>query len=435
MKIHDILRKKIRKQRLMMRFYIQFLILCIIAGVGSACFSMATNVACAWCMRIYQFIGYGMLVYTPLIFVVIAYILRNFFPYAGGSGLPQGYALDIYERDKLNQTYSIKTMFGKVILTFMSILGGASLGREGPTIQICASVFSSMRKISVKRKKFLIRIGSGIGIATAFNAPLGGIIFAIEEYIQHSNSKMNNALLSGIAIAGYFAVLIAGDYSYMGQVSQHNLFYNWHVVFVSVIAGVVCGLSGAFFTWIIVLVSVDRGRYLDKLRKKNYLITAVLFGVLVALLGIFTHGMSFGNGAETTRGFLSNSNELSWHYALSKILGVFFSVAASAPGGYFSTSLSIGAGIMGGLSEWLPKDIPVQQLYLLGMVGFLAAITDAPITAVVMIMSIVIDSQHFAIPMVFTAVISARIAGWFGESVYPQQVLIYVDKEKYDASK
>lgn len=417
-----------RKQKVMMKFYTQFFILCVIGGIGSACFSLATNVAYSWCMKIYSFIGWGMLFYTPIIFVITAYVLRNYFPYAGGSGLPQGYALDIYEKDKLYQTYSIKTMFGKVILTFMSILGGASLGREGPTIQICASVFSSMKNISAKRKKFLIRIGSGIGIAAAFNAPLGGIVFAIEEYIQHSNSKMNYALLTGIAIAGYFAILITGDYSYMGRVNVNNLFYNWHVVFVSIFAGVVCGLLGALFTWIIVLVSVDRGTFIDRLRKKNYLITAFIFGVLVACLGLFTHGLSFGNGAETTREFLNNSANLPWYYAISKSIGALFSVAASVPGGYFSTSLSIGAGIMGAMHNLLPSDIPVQQLYLLGMVGFLAAITDAPITAVVMIISIIADTQHFAMPLVFTSVIAARIAGFFGESVYRQQMLIYVDK-------
>ncbi|MFN8769309.1 MAG: chloride channel protein [Neisseriaceae bacterium] len=417
-----------RKQKILMKFYLQFFILCVIGGVGSACFSLATNVAYDWCIKIYHFIGFGMLFYTPILFVLTAYILRNYFPYAGGSGLPQGYALDVYERDKLYQTYSLKTMFGKVILTFMSILGGASLGREGPTIQICASVFSSMRNISAKRKKFLIRIGSGIGIAAAFNAPLGGIVFAIEEYIQHSDSKMNYALLSGIAIAGYFAILITGDYSYMGGVDVNNLSYNWHVVFVSLFAGIVCGLAGALFTWLIVLLSVDRGTAIDKLRKKNYLLTAFIFGILVACLGLFTQGVSFGNGAETTRAFLNSNVHVPWYYAISKAIGALFSVAAAVPGGYFSTSLSIGAGLMGAMHSFLPSDISIQQLYLLGMVGFLAAITDAPITAVVMIISIVADTQHFAMPLVFTSVIAARVAGFFGESVYRQQVLIYVDK-------
>lgn len=423
------------KQKKLLKFYVQFFLLCALGGVGSACFSIITNVAYSWCMKVYHYIGIGMLVYTPVIFTAVAYILKKYFPYAGGSGLPQGYALDIYEKDKLYQTYSIKTMWGKVILTFMSILGGASLGREGPTIQICASIFSSFKNISLKRKKFLIRVGSGVGVATAFNSPLGGITFAIEEYIQHSNSKMNYILLSGIAIAGYFAVLVGGDYYYMGQMRIDRLSYGWHVIFTSVFAGLVCGFAGAIFTWIIVRVSVDNGTILDKFRKRNYLLVAFIFGVLIGCLGLLTNGMSFGNGAETTRGFINVGADLPWYYAIAKTLGATFSVAASAPGGYFSTSLSIGAGLMGIMHHWLPSDISVQQLYLIGMVGFLAAITDAPITAVVMIATIINGAEYFVVPMVCTSVVAAVVAGWFGKSVYRQQILIYVDKGKYHATK
>ncbi len=422
------------RHRIQLKFYVQFFLLCIMAGVGSALFSLSTNVAYSLCMRIFNFIGLGMLFYVPLLFVMISYILKNYFPYAGGSGLPQGYALDVYEKDKLFYTYSIKTMIGKVILTFMSILGGASLGREGPTIQICASIFSSMKNISAKRKKFLIRIGSGVGVATAFNAPLGGIVFAIEEYIKHSNTKMNEILIVGIAIAGYFAILISGDYSYMGRADITQLFYNWHVVSVSVLAGIVCGVTGAFFTWLIVYVSVDKGTALSRFKKQHYLLCALIFGLLIAVLGILTKGESFGNGAETTANFLNNNTEPPLFYGVNKLLGAIFSVAGGAPGGYFSTALSIGAGIMGGIHKLMPL-VPLQQFYLLGMVGFLAAITNAPITAVVMVISIVADTQHFALPLVFTSVLASYISSLFGDSVYRQQTLIYIDKEKYHAIK
>lgn len=422
------------RHKIQSKFYLQFFFLCVVAGVGSALFSLSTNVAYSWCMRIFNFIGLGMLIYVPLLFVIISYVLKNYFPYAGGSGLPQGYALDVYEKDKLFYTYSIKTMIGKVILTFMSILGGASLGREGPTIQICASIFSSMKNISAKRKKFLIRIGSGVGVATAFNAPLGGIVFAIEEYIKHSNTKMNEILIVGIAVAGYFAILITGDYSYMGQADVTQLFYNWHVVTVSVLAGVVCGLSGALFTWLIVYVSVDKGTTLSRFRKNHYLLCALIFGLLVSVLGVLTKGGSFGNGSETTAGFFNNNTEAPLLYGVSKLLGAMFSVAGGAPGGYFSTALSIGAGIMGSIHKLMPL-VPLQQFYLLGMVGFLAAITNAPITAVVMVISIVADTQHFALPLVFTSVLASYISSLFGDSVYRQQTLIYIDKDKYHAIK
>lgn len=428
----DELSQFFRKFKNQITFNIRFFILCVVAGIGSALFSYATDEAYKWCLQIYHFLGHGVFIYIPLIFVIIAYLLKNYFPYAGGSGLPQGYALDVFEQKTLHATYSIRTMIGKVVLTFMSILGGASLGKEGPTIQICASVFASMKRITAEQKKFLIRVGSGVGVATAFNAPLGGIIFAIEEYIKHSDSKMNVALLAGIAIAGYFTVMVSGNYSYMGHINTSQLYYSWTGIFVSLVAGVICGLLGAFFTWVIVLMSVDKRLFINKLRRKYYLLNAAVFGLFVAYIGIMTHGLSFGNGADTTRELLNQNMNVTWVFALAKTAGTVFSVAAGVPGGYFSTSLSIGAGIMGAVHNIMPL-LPLTQFYLLGMVGFLAAITGAPITAVAMIMSIVSDTQHFALPLILTSIIASYIASLFGESVYHQQVLIYVDKEKYNA--
>lgn len=416
------------------RFNVRFVMLCAVAGVGSALFSMATDRAVLTSMQMFHYLNYWVLITTPLIFVVTVFILKRYFPYAGGSGLPQGYALDVFDKPELHATYSIRTMFGKVVLTIMSILGGASLGREGPTIQICASIFASMRKISDEQRKFLIRIGSGVGVATAFNAPLGGIIFAIEEYILHSNSKINILLLAGIGVAGYFSVLVSGNYSYMGNIDVSALYYSWEIILIAIAAGILCGLTGALFTWLMVFVSVGKNSFFCKLRKKHALKMAFTFGILVAGLGLLSHGYSFGNGATETSILLNSNVNAPWYYGMAKALGAILSVAAGVPGGYFSTALSIGLGIMSAVHHILPV-APLQQFYLLGMVGFLAAITGAPITAIVMIMSIVSDTQHFALPLILTSLLASYIATRFGDSVYHQQVLIYIDKDKYDATR
>ena len=291
-----------------------------------------------------------------------------------------------------------------------------------------------MKNISDERKKFLIRVGSGVGVATAFNAPLGGIMFALEEYIQHSDSKINIFLLSGIGIAGYFTVLVSGNYSYMGQIDVKSLYYSWQIILVSLCAGCLCGLAGAGYTWLMVFVSVGKNSWFCKWRKHNALKSAFIFGLLVAGLGLLSNGLSFGNGAIETSVFLNSNIQAPWYYGLSKAAGSIFSVAAGVPGGYFSTALSIGAGLMDLMHKLLPV-LPLQQFYLLGMVGFLAAITGAPITAIVMVMSIVSDTQHFALPLILTSLLAAYIATRFGDSVYHQQVLLYIDKEKYNATR
>jgi H+/Cl- antiporter ClcA len=415
-------------------FNLQFFALCAIAGIGSALFSLATEKAGSGCLQIFHYLHYWVLVYIPLCFMLIMFLLNKYFPYAGGSGLPQGYALDVFDKPELHATYSLRTMVGKVILTLMSILSGASLGREGPTIQICSSIFASMRNISERRRKILIRIGAGVGVATAFNAPLGGIVFAIEEYIGQSNHKINVFLLSGIGIAGYFTVLVSGNYSYMGDIDVSKLYYSWQIILIAIACGIICGLSGALYTWLMVFVSVGKDSKFCIWKKKNKILAAGIFGLLVAALGIITGGLSFGNGAIDSSNFLNSNLDAPWYFGISKALGSILSVAGGVPGGYFSTALSIGLGIMDVVHRLIPI-LPLQQFYLLGMVGFLAAITGAPITAVVMVMSIVSDTQHFALPLILSSLIAAKIATIFGDSVYHQQVLIYIDKDKYHATR
>lgn len=423
-----------RKYKHILLFTGQFLLICVIAGLGSGCFSVMTNYAYQGFMYFFQQYQYGVLLYIPLAFASIVFLLKRYFPYAGGSGLPQGYALDVYEKPELENTYSVRTMFGKILLTLCSIGSGAALGREGPTIQICASIFGAMPNISHERKKLLIRIGSGVGVATAFNAPLGGVVFAFEEYLRTSTTKINTLLLLGIGVAGYCGVLIYGDYSYMGQVAVSQLNYTFTSLLLALFAGILCGLLGALFTWLMVYVSVDKGQLWHALRKKHYLVFAMIFGLGVAIIGILSQGYSFGNGATEINHALTHGDNLPWYYGVAKSVGAIFSVAAGVPGGYFSTALSIGAGIMDAVYQIFPV-IPIEQYYLLGMVGFLAAITGAPITAVAMIISIVVDSQHFALPLIITSLLSSHIAGWFGDSVYHQQVLIYINKEKFRQTK
>lgn len=420
---------RLRHKKIMV-FYGKFLLLCIAAGIGSGCFSLLTDQAFLWFNSFYQHYHYWILLYIPASFCFILFLFKRYFPYAGGSGLPQGYALDVYEKPELYDTYSLRTMFGKILLTILSIGSGAALGREGPTIQICASIFGSMKNLSLQHKKLLIRIGSGIGVATAFNAPLGGVVFAFEEYLRTSNIRINLILLLGVGIAGYIGVMIYGDYSYMGKIPVYLLVYDWKTMLLSVIAGIICGLTGALFTWLMVYVSVNKGQFWHQFRQKHYLWSATIFGLCVAIVGILSEGYSFGNGAVETKAVLMEGANLPWYYGLAKSLGAVFSVAAGAPGGYFSTALSIGAGIMDTFHRLYPI-LPVEQFYLLGMTGFLAAITGAPITAVAMMISIVMDSQHFALPIIITSLLSSHIASQFGDSVYHQQVLIYVNPEKY----
>lgn len=415
-------------------FYVKFVVLCIAAAIVSGYFSIMTDIVYNGFKTLYPLYPYWTLLYTPVVFVIIVYLMKRYFPDAGGSGLPQGYAVDVFSHQQLHNVYSVRTMIGKMILTVLTIASGAALGREGPTVQICASILGSMRHVSISYQKLLIRIGSGIGIATAFNTPLGGLMFAFEEYLKISCFKINVLLVLGVTVAGGVGVMIYGNYSYLGGVPVSTLYCDTKTLILSLVASLICGLTGALFTYCMVYVSVNKGQWFYAWIKKHYLLMAFVFGFILAVMGFFNGTFAFGNGSVEMKKMITEGADLPWFYSLAKSISALLAVAAGVPGGYFSTSISIGAGLMGSLHHYWPV-LPIEQFYLLGMAGFVAAISCAPLTAIVMTLGVVTNSEHLMLPIMMTAVCSSYIASRFGDSVYHQQVLIYIDKDKYEKTR
>lgn len=427
MSSHNLIHSQEKNYREFLNF--QFLFAAAVVGFASAGFSFLVDKAFMYCHMVFNYGGYWMFLFTPSIFVVTVFLLKKFFPFSDGSGLPQGYAIDVFGEQEINQHYSIRTAIGKAILTFMSILGGASLGKEGPTIQICSSIFAQIKGITLEKKRLLIKLAAGVGVAAAFNTPLGGMIFAIEEYVRKISAKSATMLVGGTLIAVVINNYFSGDLEYMGSISLSLLNHGFKIGYLALFIGLICGLGGALFTKIIVFISVNNTWFINRLRKNHYLLNALVFGLVVALIGYFTNGLSFGNGANATKYFLDTNTQAPWYYGVSKFCGAVSSVAAGVPGGYFSTALSIGAGIGDLIHHFVPS-IPLVQFYLLGMVGFLASITQSPITATAMVVEMS-NTSEFAIPILITAFIASMIAEFFGDSVYHQQVLKYIPEEKY----
>jgi CIC family chloride channel protein len=143
------------------------------------------------------------LVATPTLGALIAGIALKFAPKARGSGIPQ-----------VKWTYSAATgrlalrdAVAKVLICAVQVGSGSSLGREGPTVQICASVATSLGRLfalSPNNQRRLIPVGAAAGIAAAFNAPIAAVTFVIEELV----GDLDTTVLSGVVVA---AALAAGS--------------------------------------------------------------------------------------------------------------------------------------------------------------------------------------------------------------------------------
>ena len=122
------------------------------------------------------------LVLTPAGFALAALLAKTVFPNSQGSGIPQviaaRHARDARFRHGL---ISLRVGFGKVMVLFLGLLCGASAGREGPTVQVGAAIMAAFGRLTPERLPGLILAGGAAGVAAAFNTPLAGIVFGIEE--------------------------------------------------------------------------------------------------------------------------------------------------------------------------------------------------------------------------------------------------------------
>jgi H+/Cl- antiporter ClcA len=144
------------------------------------------------------------LIITPLGFMACSWIAIAWFPNSGGSGIPQAIAArHLDDHQDRSMLLSIRIAIGKIVLTVVGLFCGASIGREGPTVQIGASIMLQSARIGgMEQARGLILAGSAAGIAAAFNTPLAGIVFAIEEMGRAYAARTNGLVLSAVILAG-----------------------------------------------------------------------------------------------------------------------------------------------------------------------------------------------------------------------------------------
>jgi len=149
---------------------------------------------------------------TPLTFMVLVWITRHYAPLARGSGIRQVIAAQASPNDATRTQISIRTVAAKDVLTTGAVLGGASVGREGPTAQLAAAVMGfTHRIVRVPLRGGVVIAGGAAGVAAAFNTPLAGLMFAIEEIASAYEQRVTLLVLVAIIIAGMVAQSVQVD--------------------------------------------------------------------------------------------------------------------------------------------------------------------------------------------------------------------------------
>jgi H+/Cl- antiporter ClcA len=376
-------------------------------GIVAVLFAEAADATALLFDRYVRRLPWLPLLTTPLGFVALVWLTRRYVPLARGSGIPQVMAARADPAAATGNLIAVKTVAGKALLTMGAILCGGSVGREGPTVQIAAAVMGvSHRLMRVTMKGTVVIAGGAAGVAAAFNTPLAGVLFAIEELAAAYEQRMTLMVLSSIVIAGMVAQSLTGNYVYFGEIGAHMSLTAALVVVP--VAGLAGGLAGGLFARAM-LALARGGSRLTRWSKAHPLLFAGLCGLVVAGLGVAT-GMTWGTGYGAARGMIGGVDAPLW-FGPAKFVATLATAVAGLPGGIFAPSLAVGAGVGNLLHALFPAD-PTGAVVILGMVAYFTGVVRAPLTAVI-ILSETTASRGLMLPM-FAA---AFLADWASQAV------------------
>jgi len=357
---------------------------------------------------------------APFGFFCIAWVTQRFFRGAEGSGIPQTiFALRADAGETGLQLLKLRVVLGRVSLAAAGLLCGGSIGREGPTVHVGAVITHSVSRwmphgMASAQRRALILAGGAAGVAAAFNTPLAGVVFAIEELSRSFEERASGATLTAVILAGVIAIALVGDYTYFGQPSVPLVLPV--LAPITLALAIVCGLSGGLFSRL-TLVSVRwLPGFLGRVRTARPAFFAGLCGLAVAGIGSVSGGLTFGSGYAQARSILEEHVHLPWGYAPARALATLLSYLSGIPAGILAPSLSVGAGL-GQLTADVFGQPAVVPFAILGMCGYLAGVTQAPLTSFVIVMEM--TAQHaMVLPLMVTAAVATAVSKLLSPPLY-----------------
>lgn len=336
--------------------------------------------------------------------LIAALMVRRFSPHATGSGIPH---IEAVLREELPPApYSLAVV--KFAGGILAIGSGLALGREGPSVQMGAVIANWVGRVfsrSWPDCRVLIAAGAGAGLATAFNAPIAGAIFVLEELVQKFESRMAIAALAASATAIAIARVLLGDapdfhVGPLGYVAEARpLFF---------LFGIVAGMLAIAYNATLIAVIGMAERLTPSVETR-----AATIGAAVGLLAWFAPTL-VGGGDAITQQVLAGTGALGlvpFAFLLRFGLGAV-SYAAATPGGLFAPLLVLGAQsglLFGAACRWVfpGLDIQPEAFALVGMAALFTGVVRAPLTGIVLVTEMT-GSTTMLLPMLgacFTAML------------------------------
>lgn len=393
-------------------FWIASLITGIIAVVYAQLFSWAESVS----VNIAHKTGWLLFIITPVCFVAAWWMVKKFAPNSKGSGIPQVMAAIELSTPRHSQyvdtLLSIRIVVVKILSSMLMVFGGGAVGREGPTIQIAGSIFWKVNQLLPKSwpkisKKNMIMTGAAAGLAAAFNTPLGGIVFAVEELAKTHINYFKTAVFTAVIIAGLTAQGILGPYLYLGYPKVDGLspYIFLYVIVVATIAGALGTLVSKLILRIFAWKANSKMKYTD-------LLYVVLVALIIATIAYTIDNSILGSGKkEMTDVLFSENKYCGWQRALMRIVGPVLSFTTGAAGGIFAPSLSAGATVGSLIAQVFSLTSTNANLLILsGMVAFLTGVTKSPFTSAILVLEMT-DRHNVIFHLLLAGIVASMISG------------------------
>ena len=387
----------------------------LLAGLIAVCYTKLFELAEKWSKLIYHAHPAIILLITPICFMLAWLIVKHVAVYAKGSGIPQVMAaieLTSGQDDRqVKQLLNLRMLAVKVASSLLMVFGGGAIGREGPTIQIAGTVFrkvnewlpASWPKISSRN---MILTGAAAGLAAAFNTPLGGIVFAVEELAKIHLSQFKTAIFSSVIIAGLTAQAFLGPYLYLGFPVISNAPADMIIAVIPV--ALIGGLGGSAMGLIILKILYWKDTFIKWYSEPLFVF---MCGLLLCTVAYFIGDAILWSGKFQMATLLFTEHKrLGWQEPLLRICGPVLSFTTGASGGIFAPSLSAGA-TLGAFFAGLFKlsDSNTNLLILTGMVAFLTGITRSPFTSAILVLEMT-DRHNVIFFLMFAGVVSSLIS-------------------------
>lgn len=347
-----------------------------------------------------------LIVSAPIGLVISYFLVRQFAPGSSGSGIPQVLAcIEKYSPQFAKMFLGKSVIIIKFASSLIGVFVGAAIGREGPSLQISAAIAHQAHKLTEKlglriKIEQLLVAGAASGLAAAFNTPIGGIVYAIEELSKEHIRTFRDVLLLSVVISGLTAQLLNGSYLYLGAPVVLKS-YPFIVLGAVALCGLVSGILGGLFSKI--LLSLSKWRASKTIQ--NQVLILIGCGLIIGFMYYFFGERNLYSGKESINYVLYSQGELPFIEVLSRFFMPIISSMTGIAGGIFAPSLSAGA-VVGEVFANYFDPTARTILALSGMVGFLSGVTHTPITSFILVLEM--TDRHAAVfPMMLAALMSS----------------------------